>query len=120
MSNAYAMDENEAQMNLINDYATCYVFWNIAEQGAPDRNDTFMKTVKKHAEYALKVGFVLTKDLGAKEESFLASIKNMTRLLGKEMGEDYVNFSILSSKYTDLCVSLSKGPEERFLYWLSR
>ena len=70
MSNAYALGESEAQINLINDYATCFVFWKAAEEGAPNQNDTYTKTIKKHAEYALKVGFVLTKDLGAKEESF--------------------------------------------------
>lgn len=120
MSNAYALDAREAKINLINDYAKCYVFWNIAEQGAPNPNDTYTKNVQKHAEYSLAMGLELTKDIKAKEESFLASIKNMTKFLGKEMGGDYANFSILTSKYLDLCVSLSKGPEERYLYWLSQ
>ena len=120
LSNAYALDTREAQINLINDYAKCYVFWNIAEQGAPNPNDTYTKNVQEHAEYSLAMGLELTKDLEAKEESFFASIENMTKFLGKEMGGDYANFSILSSKYLDLCVSLSKSPVERYRYWLSQ
>tara|TARA_B100000401_G_scaffold87948_1_gene56009 strand:- start:202 stop:615 length:414 start_codon:yes stop_codon:yes gene_type:complete len=124
ISNVHALDERNATINLINDFATCFAFWSIVEQAAPNPNDTtFKKGVQKEQLRTMSMGKYYTKKLGLKEESFDASIENKFKnLFVEEMDGMWGNFIIVKNKYYDLCVSFRTeyGVAERFLYWKSQ
>ena len=124
ISNVHALDRRNATINLINDFATCFAYWNIVEQAAPNPNDTtFKKRVQIEQLMTYNLGKYYTKELGLKEESFDASVDNMYKhLLGEEMGGRWGNFIIVKNKYGDLCLSFETkdGVPERYLYWLSQ
>ena len=124
ISNVNALDRTNATINLINDFATCYAYWNIVEQGAPNPNDTtFKKGVQMEQLITYNLGKHYTKKLGLKEESFDASVDNMYKnLFVEEMGGRWGNFMIVENKYGDLCNSFrtEDGIAKRYLYWLSQ
>ncbi len=117
--NSNAQSEGEAFVNLINDYAECYSFWEISKMGAPDADKKYIDSIEKNQIYILNVVTSLQGELGIKEESFLASVKNMMAMQMKSIDRDMANFSILSNKYIDFCLNLRKNPEQRLEYWLN-
>lgn len=109
--------------NLQQDFTTCYCYFKISEEGISRNKGTSLKTIKetsRAADLALTGAFKLGEDLNMMKEAMTTRIRITLASLGNEMNNDYVNFSILISKYGNLCKQLIENPETRMNYWMQK
>ena len=52
-----------------------------------------------------------------KLEAMSARVKMSFEKMKKEMGSDFINFSIILDKYAYYCRDVIEKPEERMSYW---
>ena len=119
---SYAIDKEarNATINLVNDYTSCYAFWAITKVGAPNPTPELSKKIEVNQKHMLTMAAGLQKQIGGKEESIWSSIENMIELQKRSMDGDFANYSILSNKYLNFCLSLRNNPEARLEYWMNK
>ena len=119
--NAYA---NEKQTYILNnlqeDFTTCYSYFKIAEEGISRGSNVDKETVaglKKSADISLESAYLVGEQLNMKTEAMTARVKMSFQKMQKEMGSDFINFSIILEKYAYYCKEVIEKPEVRMQYW---
>ena len=119
--NAYA---NEKQTYILNnlqeDFTTCYSYFKIAEEGISRGSNVDKETVaglKKSADISLESAYLVGQQLNMKTEAMTARVKMSFEKMQKEMGSDFINFSIILDKYAYYCKEVIEKPEARMKYW---
>ena len=120
-SNLYA---NEKQTYILNnlqeDFTTCYSYFKIAEEGLSRGSKTNQDTtsgLRRSADISLESAYLVGKQLNMKTEAMTARVKMSFEKMQKEMGSDFINFSIVLDKYAYYCKEVIEKPEERMQYW---
>lgn len=106
--------------NLIDEHATCYVFYQTTEEGL-NRDTTKPKVNYKNITDSLIYKmFLLAKQSAIKEETITAKIELTLKDFKKQMDGDFKNYSIVLNKYGQFCKDLVEKPENRMKYWADR
>jgi hypothetical protein len=106
--------------NLIDEHATCYVFYQTSEEGL-NRNTTKPKVSYKNiTDSLINKMLLLAKQSSIKVEAITAKIQFSMNDFEKEMGSDFKNYSIVANKYGQFCKDLVEKPENRMKYWADR
>ena len=106
--------------NLIDEHATCYVFYQTSEEGL-NRNTTKPKVSYKNiTDSLINKMLLLAKQSSIKEEAIIAKIQFSMKDFEKEMDSDFKNYSIVANKYGQFCKDLVEKPENRMKYWADR
>jgi len=106
--------------NLIGEYADCYVFYKISEEGI-NRDP-----IRPKVNYANITDSIVNKMIilgnysSIKEETLIAKIELSMKDLKNQMGNDFKNYSILLNKYGQFCKDLVEKPDNRMKYWADR
>lgn len=124
-TNLFAQSTSEKAMawinsNLIDEHATCYVFYMTSEEGL-NRDPTKPKiTNKKLTDSLISRMLILAEKSSIKQETILAKIELSMKKIKNEMGNDFKNYSIILNKYGEFCQNLVERPEVRMKYWTDR
>jgi hypothetical protein len=124
-TNLFAQSASDKAMawinsNLIDEHATCYVFYQISEEGL-NRDTTKPKVNYKNITDSLINKMVLlAKQSAIKEETITAKIELNFKDFKKQMGGDFKNYSIVLNKYGQFCKDLVEKPENRMKHWADR
>ena len=124
-TNLFAQSTSEKAMawinsNLIDEHATCYVFYMTSEEGL-NRDPTKPKiTNKKLTDSLISRMLILAEKSSIKQETILAKIELNMKKIKNEMGNDFKNYSIILNKYGEFCQNLVERPEVRMKYWTDR
>jgi len=106
--------------NLIDEHATCYVFYQTSEEGL-NRNTTKPKVSYKNiTDSLINKMLLLAKQSSIKVEAITAKIQFSMNDFEKEMGSDFKNYSIVANKYGQFCKDLVEKPENRMKHWADR
>ena len=115
---------NEKQTYILNnlqeDFTTCYSYFKIAEEGISRGSNADKKTIvglKKSADISLESAYLVGEQLNMKTEAMTARVKMSFQKMQKEMGSDFINFSIILEKYAYYCKEVIEKPEVRMQYW---
>ena len=118
---AYA---NEKQTYILNnlqeDFTTCYSYFKIAEEGISRGSNVNKDTIaglKRSADISLESAYLVGEQLNMKTEAMTARVKMSFQKMQKEMGSDFINFSIILEKYAYYCKEVIEKPEVRMEYW---
>jgi hypothetical protein len=106
--------------NLIDEHASCYVFYMTSEEGL--NRDPAKKKVnyKNITDSLINKMLLLAKQSSIKEETITAKIQLNMKDFEKQMGGDFKNYSIVLNKYGQFCKDLFEKPENRMKYWVDR
>lgn len=124
-ANLFAQSASDKAMawinsNLIDEHATCYVFYMTSEEGL-NRDPTKPKiTNKKLTDSLISRMLILAENSSIKQETILAKIELSMKKIKNEMGNDFKNYSIILNKYGEFCQNLVERPEVRMKYWTDR
>ena len=124
-TNLFAQSASDKAMawinsNLIDEHATCYVFYMTSEEGL-NRDPTKPKiTNKKLTDSLISRMLILAENSSIKQETILAKIELSMKKIKNEMGNDFKNYSIILNKYGEFCQNLVERPEVRMKYWTDR
>jgi hypothetical protein len=106
--------------NLIDEHATCYVFYQTSEAGL-NRDTTKPKVSYKNiTDSLINKMLILAKQSSIKEETITAKIQLTMKDFEKQMGGDFKNYSIVLNKYGQFCKDLVEKPENRMKHWADR
>lgn len=106
--------------NLIDEHATCYVFYQTSEEGL-NRDTTKPKVNYKNiTDSLISKMLLLAKQSSIKEETITAKIQLSMKDFGKQMGGDFKNYSIVLNKYGQFCKDLVEKPENRMKHWADK
>ena len=106
--------------NLIDEHASCYVFYKISEEGL-NRDTTKPKVnYTSTTESLINKMIILGNYSSIKEETIIAKIELSMKDLKNQMGSDFKNYSILLNKYGQFCKDLVEKPDNRMKYWTDR
>ena len=106
--------------NLQEDFTTCYSYFKIAEEGFSRGTNVDEKTIaglRKSSEISLQSAYLVGEELNMKLEAMRARVKMSFEKMKKEIGSDFINFSIILDKYAYYCRDVIEKPEERMSYW---
>ena len=106
--------------NLIEEHATCYVFYMTSEEGInrdPIRPKVNYKNI---TDTLISRMFMLAEKSSIKEEEIKAKIELSMKDFEKEMDSDFKNYSIVANKYGQFCKDLVEKPENRMKHWADR
>ena len=106
--------------NLIDEHASCYVFYMISEEGINRDNTKPKINQKKLTDSLINKMMILAENSSIKQETILAKIELSMKDLKNEMGNDFKNYSIILNKYGEFCKFLVERPEVRMKYWTDR
>ena len=124
-TNLFAQSTSEKAMawinsNLIDEHATCYVFYMTSEEGL-NRDPTKPKiTNKKLTDSLISRMLILAEKSSIKQETILAKIELSMKKIKNEMRNDFKNYSIILNKSGEFCQNLVERPEVRMKYWTDR
>jgi len=119
---SYANEKDRLILQNINyEFITCGVYYKIASEGArrandPRREKLFKDVAGRYFDEALD----LSAKIGMSPEAVLSTSELITKKMGQEMKNDYVNFAVLSNKYLRFCKNLMEKPDSRVEYWQKR
>ena len=124
-TNLFAQSASDKAMawinsNLIEEHATCYVFYMTSEEGInrdPIRPKVNYKNI---TDSLISRMLMLAEKSSIKEEAIKAKIELSMKDFEKEMDSDFKNYSIILNKYGDFCQNLVERPEVRMKYWADR
>ena len=106
--------------NLIDEHATCYVFYQTSEEGL-NRDTTKPKVSYKNiTDSLINKMLLLAKQSSIEEEAITAKIQFSMKDFEKQMGGDFKNYSIVANKYGQFCKDLVEKPENRMKHWADR
>ena len=106
--------------NLQEDFTTCYSYFKIAEEGFSRGKNVDEKTIaglRRSSEISLQSAYLVGEELNMKIESMKARVKMSFEKMQKEIGSDFINFSVILDKYAYYCKEVIEKPEERMTYW---
>ena len=106
--------------NLQEDFTTCYTYFKIAEEGLSRGKNVDEKTIaglRKSSEISLQSAYLVGEELNMKIEAMKARVKMSFEKMQKEIGSDFINFSVILDKYAYYCKEVIEKPEERMIYW---
>ena len=106
--------------NLQEDFTTCYTYFKIAEEGLSRGKNVDEKTIaglRRSSEISLQSAYLLGEELNMKIEAMKARVKMSFEKMQKEIGSDFINFSVILDKYAYYCKEVIEKPEERMIYW---
>ena len=106
--------------NLQEDFTTCYSYFKIAEEGFSRGKNVDEKTIaglRRSSEISLQSAYLVGEELNMKIESMKARVKMSFEKMQKEIGSDFINFSVILDKYAYYCKEVIEKPEERMIYW---
>jgi hypothetical protein len=106
--------------NLQEDFTTCYSYFKIAEEGISRGSNVNKDTIaglKRSADISLESAYLVGEQLNMKTEAMTARVKMSFQKMQKEMGSDFINFSIILEKYAYYCKEVIEKPEVRMQYW---
>ena len=106
--------------NLQEDFTTCYSYFKIAEEGLSRGTNVDKETIaglRRSSEISLQSAYLVGEELNMKLEAMSARVKMSFEKMKKEMGSDFINFSIILDKYAYYCRDVIEKPEERMSYW---
>ena len=106
--------------NLQEDFTTCYTYFKIAEEGLSRGKNVDEKTIaglRRSSEISLQSAYLVGEELNMKIESMKARVKMSFEKMQKEIGSDFINFSVILDKYAYYCKEVIEKPEERMTYW---
>ena len=119
--NAYANEKQTYVLNnLQEDFTTCYSYFKIAEEGISRGSNVNKDTIaglKRSADISLESAYLVGEQLNMKAEAMTARVKMSFQKMQKEMGSDFINFSIILEKYAYYCKEVIEKPEVRMQYW---
>jgi hypothetical protein len=110
----HAYESEAASNSFAHEAAECSAYFLFAS-AAPGLGEKTVKGLQSRYEQLLQISVALSSEKLTKARFELA-IKTMKR----EMDENWKNMSIINNKYGYPCIDLSKDPEARFKYWLSK
>ena len=106
--------------NLQEDFTTCYTYFKIAEEGLSRGKNVDEKTIaglRRSSEISLQSAYLVGEELNMKIEAMKARVKMSFEKMQKEIGSDFINFSVILDKYAYYCKEVIEKPEERMTYW---
>ncbi len=106
--------------NLQEDFTTCYSYFKIAEEGFSRGKNVDEKTIaglRRSSEISLQSAYLVGEELNMKIEAMKARVKMSFEKMQKEIGSDFINFSVILDKYAYYCKEVIEKPEERMTYW---
>ena len=104
--------------NINYEFITCGVYYNISSEGARRANDNSLAELFKNtADRYFSEAIDLSKTIGMSTEAILSTTQLITKKMGREMKNDYVNFGVLTNKYSMFCKKLMENPDSRIEYW---
>ncbi len=114
-SYASAYDDERVMANLSSDYASCaaYYMWDRAAVIEKDEKlgADFMRMVRAAVAMGTEI---------SNEKVTIARVRVYGQQMKKDISGDFSNMAILFDKYSDMCTSLMKDPEERMEYWVAQ
>lgn len=122
LSGGASADEKQTYVlnNLQEDFTTCYSYYKIAGEGISRGRELDQETIdglNRSAEIALESAYLIGQQLNMKSEAMSARVKMAFETMQKEMGSDFINFSIILDKYAYYCKDVIEKPEQRIKYW---
>jgi hypothetical protein len=122
LSGGATSDEKQTYVlnNLQEDFTTCYSYYKIAGEGISRGRELDQETIdglNRSAEIALESAYLIGQQLNMKTEAMSARVKMAFKTMQKEMGSDFINFSIILDKYAYYCKDVIEKPEQRIKYW---
>ena len=106
--------------NLQEDFTTCYSYYKISEEGVSrgrSIDEETLKGLRRSSDLSLESAYLIGQQLNMKTEAMTARVKMSFDRMKKEMGADFINFSIILDKYGIFCRDLIEKTDERFNYW---
>ena len=125
LSGGAIADEKQTYIlnNLQEDFTTCYSYYKIAGEGISRGRELDQETIdglNRSADIALQSAYLIGQQLNMKTEAMSARVKMAFKTMQKEMGSDFINFSIILDKYAYYCKDVIEKPEQRMQYWESK
>ena len=122
LSGSVIADEKQTYIlnNLQEDFTTCYSYYKIAGEGISRGRELDQETIdglNRSADIALQSAYLIGQQLNMKTEAMSARVKMAFKTMQKEMGSDFINFSIILDKYAYYCKDVIEKPEQRIKYW---
>ena len=124
-TNLFAQSASDKAMawvnsNLIDEYAACYVFYKISEEGL-NRDTTKPKVNYTNiTDSLINKMSTLGRQSSIKQETIIAKIELNMKDLKNQMGGNFANYSIILNKYGQFCKDLVEKPDYRMKYWADR
>jgi hypothetical protein len=101
---------------LSEDLITCAAFFMITAQGVENRGTPEDRQSgsqwKNQAARAMMFADTIANSIGQKPEVLAVRVETISQSLMDEMGGNFMNYSLLSSKYLQKCVDLMRDPEQ--------
>jgi|TARA_B110000240_G_C13159909_1_gene308950 hypothetical protein len=122
-SYSYADNKNDRYVlqNLNQDFITCGVFYSLSSSGAQKAKDA--PKAKLFSEIAMKYykeSFDISKIINMSDEAVEAAAELTMKNMGREMKNDFINYSIIINKYGRFCKNLLEDPDSRLDYWIKK
>ena len=121
IGNAYANEKQTYVLNnLQEDFTTCYSYFKIAEEGiarGSNADKDIIAGLKRSSDISLESAYLVGEQLNMKTEAMTARVKMSFQKMKKEIGSDFINFSIILEKYAYYCKEVIEKPEVRMQYW---
>lgn len=117
-----ASDKTKAWINsnLIDEYAACFSFYKISEEGLNRDNTKPKVNYTNITDSLINKMSILGKQSSIKQETILAKIELSMKDLKNQMNGDFKNYSIILNKYGQFCKDLVEKPENRMKHWADR
>ena len=115
LSGGAIADEKQTYIlnNLQEDFTTCYSYYKIAGEGISRGRELDQETIdglNRSADIALQSAYLIGQQLNMKTEAMSARVKMAFKTMQKEMGSDFINFSIILDKYAYYCKDVIEKP----------
>jgi len=109
--------KRRALNNWHHEMVQCWVYYNIAQEGLrrTGKKETAVAELQAVVDELSSRAYVLHRP-----ETTLARMDLATTAMAREMHNDYVNISILLSKYGKLCKLVVEDTYGRFGYWYDK
>ena len=111
---ASAYDFQRAQTNLASELALCAAYYMITTSVLMD-NRKDASNVEAAAKNALDMAVILSN-----KKVTAARVELTTKLIMKEMDNDWSNWAVIVNKYGQACREITENPEQRLTYWLDK
>tara|TARA_Y100000590_G_scaffold322122_1_gene364732 strand:- start:3326 stop:3796 length:471 start_codon:yes stop_codon:yes gene_type:complete len=101
------------------DYISCYVFYTITAEGfrRSDEKKSFAKGLDRSAETSLKNIYEIGELLNLEIHKITNDIELEMESQSDEMGNRYINLSLIVDKYAVSCKDLIENKKKRINFW---
>lgn len=111
---------NEASFEMVECAAYFMVISNGLRQTPGEKFQATADRYEKLSGEAMSYGLHMANLIDQKQETVVARLEMATKQMIEEMGNDYVNVSILMNKYGDTCTIAMEDPASRLEYWIEK